>query len=330
MSAPRVAGPPVLPLNWNYTVYQTTLVSGIIFMDGYFVQDALGNRYGRKTDMKYYKVAPDGTQTFIAGDGNSTNGVFSAGLGAAARLGGSGVGLKNVVIDSSGNLFSVHTGTHRIIKIEPNGNVTSYAGTGTAGYQNGDISIATFGDPISIAIDASDTLYVAEASRKTIRKITSSGQVSTLTFSTALNTNFCSIAVDSSGIIYALNNNPLHSVYKITPTGPTTADIALLAGSGLGYADGQGSAAKFNVDSASAICVDSFGNVYVGDTGNGSVRKITPSGNVITIVGNGTNAANNLAESNTRLFFPRRPFIDANGVLYVSTNSTFRKITPVS
>ena len=127
------------------------------------------------------------------------------------------------------------------------------------------------------------------------------------------------------GIIYALEPQ-LHNVYKITPTGPTTADIALLAGGSIGgYVNGQGSIARFNVISDSGICVDAFGNVYVGDSANGSVRKISPSGNVITIAGNGTLGT----DSATQLFYPRAPIIDANGVLYVPTEMSVRKLTPV-
>ena len=335
MPAPKVTvvpvvSPPTLPVDPNnYTVYQTTLSVTFALFGGYFTRDVNGNVYGRKqTDYKYYKVASNGTQTFLAGDGNTDVGVFTAGLGAAVRFGANG-GVKHVVMDSSGNLFTVHSETHRIIKIETNGNVTSFVGTGTSGYTDGDANTAKFNNPLGIAIDASNTMYVWESGRKTIRKITSSGQVTTLTFSAAFTPYFYSIAVDSTGVIYALDVS-VKRVYKITPTGTTTADVALLAGSTSGYTNGQGSTAQFDVAVESGLCVDNFGNVYVGDTNNGSVRKITPSGLVSTIAGNGTNAASPGAETNTQLYIPRNPFVDTNGVVYVACNSTVRKITPVS
>jgi len=319
---------PALPVGPNYTIYETSLVFTEIFFNSQMTRDASGNFYGRpSSDYKYYKYSPTGTKTFLAGDGNTDPSVFTPGLGAAARFGGNS-GVKKPVVDSSGNLFTVHTGTHRIIKIEPNGNVTSYAGTGTQGYSDGPIGTATFGSPIAIEIDASDTLYVSEASRKTIRKITSGGQVSTLTFSAAFSPSFYGLAVDSLGILYALDSS-LHRVYKITPTGPTTADIALLAGSTSGFANGQGSAAQFNLQVDSGICVDRFGNVYVGDKNNGYIRKISPSGNVITIAGTGVNAADRPSETNTLLYFPAIPMIDSNGILYIGTGASIRKISPV-
>ena len=333
MPAPKalvvsVVSRPTLPVDpFNFTTYETSLVFTEVIYDGKFTRDASGNFYGRKNDFKYYKFSPTGTGTFLAGDGNSDYGVFTPGLGAAARFGANG-SVKHPVLDSSGNLFTVHEHTNRIIKIEPNGNVTSFAGTGTTGYTDGDAASATFTYPYGIAIDASNTLYVSDVGRTTIRKITPSGQVSTLTYSAAFSPTFYSIAVDSLGIVYGLELN-LHRVYKITPTGPSTADIALLAGSTEGYADGQGSAARFNIHPHSGLCVDRFGNVYVGEFNNGSVRKITPSGLVSTIAGNGTNAASAGAETNTQLYQPGGVFVDTNGVVYVATATTIRKITPV-
>jgi hypothetical protein len=322
---PPVAPTPVAPVDPNYTTYETSLVFQTGFTDGRMIRDASGNFYGRLSNQKYYKFSPTGVSTFLAGDGNLDYGVFTPGLGAAARFGGNG-GVKDIVLDSSGNLFTVHEQTHRIIKIEPNGNVTSFAGTGSAGTGDGPAATAAFYYPIGIAIDASNTLYVSESSRRTIRKITSSGQVSTLTFSSVFTPSFKNLAVDSSGVIYALDVS-LHRVYKIIPTGPTTADIALLAGSTQGYANGQGSAAQFFFQYQNGgIAVDTFGNVYIGDYGNGSVRKISPSGNVITIAGNGIIGS---PDSNTQLAYPAAVFVDINGVVYVSTQTSIRKISPL-
>ena len=319
---PSLVPTPVAPVDPNYTVYQTSLFVSINFWGGAFARDTSGNLYGRIVTQNFnlYKVAPNGTQTFLAGNGVTGN--FIPGVGAAVQF-DSSFGVNGFVIDSLGNLFTC-SASHRVIKIEPNGNVTSFAGTGTDGYNDGPTATATFSSPRGIAIDASNTLYVWEFNRKAIRKITSSGQVSTLTFSAAFNPAFYGIAVDSTGVIYATDAIS-DRVYKITPTGPTTADIALLAGSTVGYTNGQGSAAQFNFDSSSGLCVDAFGNVYVGDGGNGSVRKITPGGLVSTIAGNGTNAGSN---SNTQLYSPSKPSIDATGVIYIGLGDV-RKISPV-
>ena len=317
--------PPTLPIDPNnYTVYQTSLISLSNFIwNRTIARDTSGNLYYRSIqDFKYYKIPSGGGQTFLAGSG--VNGNFIPGVGAAAQF---TLQPRGIVVDSSNNLFVVENDIHRIIKIEQNGNVTSFAGSGTAGYTDGDANTAEFNQLESIAIDASNTLYVHERGRKTIRKITSSGQVSTLTFSSAATLYFTSIAVDSLGVIYAAETS-IHRVYKITPTGPTTADIALLAGSTSGYTNTQGSTAQFNFHPHSGLCVDRYGNVYVGDYNNGSVRKISPSGNVITIFGNGTNSIG--ADTSTQLRFPGKPVVDSNGVIYIATERSFQKITPVS
>jgi streptogramin lyase len=316
--------PPTLPIDPNkYTVYQTSLISiNDVIWNKIIARDTSGNLYYRNAaDYKYYKIPSGGGQTFLAG--NNTYGNFIPGVGAAAQF---TLQPRGIVVDSSNNLFVVENNIPRIIKIEPNGNVTSFAGSGTAGYTDGGANTAEFNELESIAIDASNTLYVHERGRKTIRKITSSGQVSTLTFSSASTLYFSNIAVDSLGVIYAAEPS-LHRVYKITPTGPTTADIALLAGSTAGYANGQGSAAQFNLNTQSGLCVDMYGNVYVGDNNNGSVRKITPSSNVITIFGNGTNGT---TDTSTQLQNPGKLVVDSNGVIYIATSRSFQKITPVS
>ena len=316
---------PTGPVDPNYTTYEMSLFVSANFWVANFTRDAAGNLYGRLMTQNFnlYKIAPNGTQTFIAGNG-VVNGSFIPGVGTAARFDNT---MEKFVIDSFGNLFTLSNQTDRIIKIEPNGNATIYAGTGVSGYNDGDRTAATFSSPSGIAIDASNTLYVQDYARQAIRKITSAGQVSTLTFSSTFTPNFYNIAVDSNGILYAIDWN-LHRVYKITPTGPTTADIALLAGSTQGYANGQGSAAQFNFDPTSGLCVDTFGNVYVADSGNGSIRKITPSGRVSTIAGNGTLPGNS-ENSNTQLYYPSSVSVDVNGVVYTGQFDV-RKITPVS
>jgi len=325
--APKAAVVPAGPVDPNYTVYQATRLFGNNYTNWYGMLelDTSGNLYYRDaSDFKFYKITPGGTRTFVAGNGIN-NSTFSPGLGAAAQFANQ---TRSMVLDSLNNIFVCNSqdNDHRIIKIEPNGNVTSFAGTGTSGYTDGPAASATFDSPIGMAIDASNTLYVSEYFRKTIRKITSGGQVSTLTFTAAFNTSFYSLAVDSTGILYGLDP-ALNRVYKITPTGPSTADITLLAGSTAGYANGQGSAAQFNVGYDAGLCVDRFGNIYVGDGNNGSVRKITPGGLVSTIFGNGTNGASN---TSTQLQTPGRPKIDSNDVIYVPTPNNFQKLTPVS
>src|SRR5205814_9459442 len=88
------------------------------------------------------------------------------------------------------------------------------------------------------------------------------------------------VAADSSGNIYVADQLN-HTIRKITPAGAVTT-LAGLAGS-RGSVDGNGSVARF--DHPNAVAVDSSGNVYVADTSNSTIRKITPAGDVSTLAG---------------------------------------------
>ena len=102
-----------------------------------------------------------------------------------------------------------------------------------------------------------------------------------------------------------------------------------MAGSTSGFADGTGSAAKFS--SPNGIAVDTAGNVYVTDSGNKRIRKITPSGVVTTVAGTGTQQITNGGFSAASFNAPNAIAIDAAGNLYVGdtdgTQILVRKIT---
>lgn len=209
----------------------------------------------------------------------------------------------------------------------------TYAGSTTAGYVDLALTTSRFNSPQGIAIDAQGNLYIADSFNNAIRKITSLGVVSTL----AGNANagykdaagaaaqFYSpqgVAVDAQGNVYVsdVGNN---AIRKITPAGVVTT---LAGGSGAGYADGTGTAAKFS--NPAGLAVDAQGSVYVADRSNNVIRKITAAGVVTTLSGQKvagyTDGANIYAQFNN----PTGLAIDSQGILYVAdiSNNAIRKV----
>jgi len=189
----------------------------------------------------------------------------------------------DVAVDSSGNVYVADMANYRIRKIAPVAeggvSVSTLAGTGTQGYQDGDDTEAKFDQPTGVAVDAKGIVYVADSNNERIRKITSGGVVSTFAGSGTAGSadgddtaaqfyTPTGVAVDSSGNVYVADSDN-HLIRKITPE----EVVSTIAGSGTeGSKDGAGTSAQFNYPTD--VAVDSSGNVYVADYSNHLIRKI--------------------------------------------------------
>jgi sugar lactone lactonase YvrE len=181
-----------------------------------------------------------------------------------------------------------------------------------------------------VAVDADDNVYVADTTNHKIRKITPAGVVTTLagagTIGSADGASGVAqffgpnaVAVDSAGNVYVADTNN-NRIRKVTPAGV----VSTLAGSTFGFADGTGAAAKFN--EPFGVAVDGAGNVYVADSQNFRVRKVTPAGVVTTLAG----AANDFADgvgTSARFSLVYGIAIDTAGTIYVADgNHVVRRI----
>lgn len=220
------------------------------------------------------KVTPQGVVSTFAG---STVAGALDGTGTAAQF-------KypwGIVVDASGNVFVADQGNHLIRKITPAGVVTTFAGTGTPGFANGNGTSAQFHYPTGLAIDAAGNLYVGDQNNNVVRLITPAGDVSTFAGSgtqasvdgtgTAASFNLpIGVSTDAGGNVYVtelLNNG----VRKISPAKRVTT---LVSGSPLGaYVDGNGNDARFN--DPMGVAVDRKGDVYIADRSNNMIRRIT-------------------------------------------------------
>jgi sugar lactone lactonase YvrE len=196
-----------------------------------------------------------------------------------------------VALDSSGHVYVADFGNHAVRKITPQGVVSTLAGTGVSGSDNGTGATAKFSNPTGVAVDNSGHVYVADYANHAVRKIIPQGVVSTLagmkpggyadgTGGTAKFNTPSGVAVDSSGHVYVADFGN-HLIRKISPAGV----VSTLAGVGAsaGGVDGTGGTAKF--DGPSGVVVDASGNLYVADQNNRCVRQITPAGVVSTLAG---------------------------------------------
>lgn len=218
------------------------------------------------------------------------------GIGSAAYF----FGPTGIAIDASGNLLVTDAGNNLVRKVTPAGTVSTIAGNGTPGSTDGALLSASFNNPTGIAISTSGNIYIADMLNSTIREInigislvsTLAGGLDTTASingtGTAASFYFPnSLAVDASGNVY-VSENINNVIRKITPGGVVTT----FAGSGkAGQADSTGVKASFN--GPTGLAVDAAGNVYVADTYNNVIRKITPAGVVSTIAGSGLTGSSN-------------------------------------
>lgn len=285
--------------------------------------DAAGNIYvGDRYNNKIRKITPNGIVSTLAG---STLG-YADGTGGEAQF----FYPRGVATDVAGNVYVADSGNDRIRKITPEGVVSTLAGS-TPGYADGIGAAAQFDDPGGVATDALGNVYVADQYNNKIRKITPSGEVSTLAGS---DLGFADgigaaakfyypngVAIDAVGNIYVGDTNN-HMIRKITPLG----EVSTLAGSTQGFADGIGTSAQFNTPVR--LVTDAEGNVYVADTGNNRIRKITSQGEVSTFAGSTQGFADGTAQE-AMFYAPIAVTIDTEGNFYVADrgNNKIRKIT---
>jgi len=287
--------------------------------------DASGNVYVADTENhRIRKITSEGVVSTLAGngtagyaDGTVTTAMFHNPIGVA--------------VDGSGTVYVADGLNHCIRKITSAGEVTTLAGSGTAGFADGTGTAAQFNRPFGVAVDGSGTVYVADYFNHRIRKITAAGVVSTLagdgtaafadgTGTAAQFNRPFGVVVDGTGTVYVADQNN-NRIRKITSLGV----VSTLAGSGFGFADGAGTAAQFS--GPQGITVDALGAVYVADRGNHRIRKITPSGVVSTLAGSGFGFADGTGTV-AQFKNPAGVAVDGSGTVYVADagNNRIRKI----
>jgi sugar lactone lactonase YvrE len=215
--------------------------------------------------------------------------------------------------------------------------ITTVSGNGTHGYSgdNGVATSAVLNYPWGIAVDASGNLYFSDYESNRIRKVSSNGIITTvagngigeysgdngLAISAGLRYP-AGLAVDASGALYIADSGN-YAVRKVT----TDGNITTVAGTGTGgYSGDNGIARSARLSSPEGLALDASGNLYIADTFNHRIRKVSLGGIITTVAGTGTagffgdGGSAISAELNT----PRGIVVDASGNLYIADSLNHR------
>lgn len=266
-----------------------------------------------KTATLTYSLPSSVTESATWSSSDTTVATVDAGVVKALKAGSATITVKT--------LTSLRSATCALT-VNAYATVSTFAGSGVSGAVNGTGTAASFNRPKGVAVDSSGYLYVVDSNNKTIRKISPAGEVTTLVAAGSFSSPQ-GIAVDSSGNLYVSDYS--NTIYKITSAGVVTA----FTGSGSsGFADGTGAAASF--DAPLGLAVDASGNVYVADSGNDRIRKISPTGVVTTLAGSGSYGSVDGTGSAASFYRPTGVAVDGSGNVYVADSGSYkiRKVTP--
>jgi hypothetical protein len=299
--------------------------------------DAAGNVYiADPGNSRVRKVSTSGTVTTVAGNGSPG---FSGDGGPATNA--SLDGLRGVAVDAAGNLYIADWVNPRVRKVSTSGTITTVAGSGTYGFSGdgGPATDAGLSSPYGVAVDAAGNLYIADAGNSRVRKVSTSGTITTVAGSgtygfsgdggPATNAALSSpqgVALDAAGNLYIADAHNSR-VRKVS----TSGTITTVAGNGtFGFSGDGGPATDAGLNSPVGVTVDAAGNLYIADSGNHRVRKVSTSGTITTVAGDGTFgfSGDGGPATNASLNIPYGVAVDAAGNLYIADpgNSRVREV----
>lgn len=283
------------------------------------------------------RLNADGTITVLAGNGIRG---FS-GDGGPARSAALNQP-SSAVMDQAGNLYIFDSSNYRIRRVTPDGIIATYAGTGVQGStgDNGPATQARIEPSARLAIDNAGNLFLTDIVRSVVRRITPDGTISTYAGNgqaahagenvpatqASLALPF-GVAVDNAGNLFITEYNS-SQIRKVSPDGIMTT----IAGSGQhGSSDGPAASAQFS--DPRGIAVAANGDLYIADTANELIRKVSKDGIVSTVAGThfGFDFSGDGGPAvNATFRFPYDVAVDGKGTIYVADNGNerIRAVTP--
>ncbi len=303
--------------------------------EGLFV-DTAGNLYiADLNNNRVRRVSPSGTISTVAGQFQGYAG--DGGPATAARL----FWPSAVVLDAAGNLYIADGGNNRIRSVNALGNINTIAGNGLFQFagDGGTATSASLRTPYSVALDGTGGFYIADQDSHRVRKVAASGTISTYAGNGGLGSSGdggpatsaqlgfpYGLVVDGSQNLFIAHDG---AVRKVSAAGIMTT---VGGGGGPGTIPDGSSATSGFLDNPRDVALDAAGNLYVAETLNYRIRKITPSGIISTVAGNGTAGFSGDGGSATAasLNRPQGVAVDTAGNVFISDqfNHRIRKVTP--
>jgi uncharacterized protein (TIGR03437 family) len=308
------------------------------------VVDSAGNIYfADKGNYAVREVNTGGTINTVAGPGSL---VFGAPLGDGGPATSANFSWTNslfvgMAVDANGNLYISDSGHGRVRKIN-SGIITTVAGNGVPG-SGGDGGAATSASlfaPAGIAVDAAGNLYIADPSVGRVRKVDTSGNISTFAGTGTVGYSGdgglatsaqilppIGLAVDAKGNLYIAESGA--GVPHVRRVDSSSGIITTYAGSGssAGFSGDGGPAVNAQLNTLAGLVLDKAGNLYIADAGNYRVRKVDTSGIITTVAGTGQIDLGGLGDGGAATGAALQPSgmaFDAAGNLYVSDYSAGR------
>jgi len=229
---------------------------------------------------------------------------------------------EGVALDSSGNIFIADANDHRVRRVATDGSISTIAGDGFPGFRGdgGPASASRLNTPYGIAVDRAGNLFIADLGNNRVRKVSPDGTIVTVPGTESLLAPR-NVALDAEGVLY-ISEFGGHRVWRLRADGI----VESVVGTGApGFAGDGGPAASTQLAYPAGLAFDSAGNLYIADSSNNRVRKVT-GGVISTALGTGDPGAT----LPNQLNLPTSVAIDAAGNLDVadSGNQRIQQLTP--
>ena len=295
--------------------------------DAVYIADAGNHR------IRVAREQANGTWNVQTLAGSGTAG-FADGVGTSAKFNNP----QGVAIGWDGAVYVADAGNHRIRRIAPDGTVSTLAGTGVAGFQNGAGAQAQFNNPRGIAADTAGNIYIADTGNSAVRRIDASGTVATVAGNGTVGANespdarfngLAGITVDGDQVYIYIADGTNHRIRRLDATG----SVMTLTGAERGFADGYSADARFA--EPAGLAVDATGRLIIADSINSLIRAVSPGLSinnsplaVTTVAGAGERGSADGSGSVAKFNLPRGVAIARSSAIIIADtgNQTLRRI----